>query len=195
MNTNTNKKLTLAACAVAVAMLLAMTGAEAITITFTENGRNLAVPPAPWQYTPGPAEFGPDILVTSVYQYADFGDPFDGVGISALPLGDPGATGIIDFVVPTYAVTVDWWAPYDTLYVEAYDDGGFLVDSFTGPSSSSGTDTLDGGLISSIEFHDYGGSVAISTLTFQPIPEPATMLMLGGLSAGLAGARKLRKKK
>jgi hypothetical protein len=28
-----------------------------------------------------------------------------------------------------------------------------------------------------------------------PIPEPTSMLMLGGLSAGVAGARKLRKKK
>jgi len=32
-------------------------------------------------------------------------------------------------------------------------------------------------------------------LTGAPIPEPTTMLMLGGLGAGLASARKLRKKK
>ena len=35
----------------------------------------------------------------------------------------------------------------------------------------------------------------VDNINFTPIPEPTTMLMLGGLSAGLAGARKLRRKK
>jgi len=38
-----------------------------------------------------------------------------------------------------------------------------------------------------------GGGFAFE-LTGAPIPEPATLLILGGLGAGLAGARKLRKK-
>ena len=38
------------------------------------------------------------------------------------------------------------------------------------------------------------GSAAVSG-DVSPIPEPTSMLMLGGLGAGLAGARKLRRKK
>ena len=42
---------------------------------------------------------------------------------------------------------------------------------------------------------DFGLIEVVDDIDFTPIPEPTTMLMLGGLSAGLAGARKLRKKK
>ena len=199
------KRLTFAACAVAFAMLLGATGAEAIIITFTEN---LAVIPAPpWQdpVQPGPGlptnEFAAQgILVTDVYQYVDTRDPWDDVGLATVyDQFFVGQVGVIDFIVPTNSLMVDWWINSSaTIYVEAYDTSAILVDSFsyTAPGSLlSGTDTLTGSMISQMRFFDSGGYPGISTLEFEPIPEPMTMLMLGGLGAGLAGAKKLRRKK
>ena len=79
----------------------------------------------------------------------------------------------------------------------AYDSGDALLDSFSYTGSGSGTDTLDGYWISRIEFYNPSGYQfpAIAALEFEPIPEPATLLMVGGLCAGLAGARRFRRKK
>jgi len=60
--------------------------------------------------------------------------------------------------------------------------------------------------IDELVFTSYGGTpygytggggehFAMDNFTYTPIPEPASMLVLGGLGAGLAGARKLRRKK
>ena len=188
------KKLMLAICAVGVAMLLAMTAAEAIVVTFTENGWTYTG--SQWQNPLAGNEFSAQgILLTNAYQYGDFRDPWDGVGIATLS----DQVAVIDFIVATNSVAVDWWIDLGyTIYAEAYDVAGAPVDSFTYTSGGgvlSGTDTLTGPMIAQIHYYDTGGFPGISTLDFQPVPEPATMLMLGGLGAGLASARKLRRKK
>jgi hypothetical protein len=99
-------------------------------------------------------------------------------------------------------VTVEWWFQSfteRTINVEAYNSSGDLLDSFSygGSGPVSGTDTLTGLEISEIRFFDgtEGAFPGISSIDFEPVPEPATMLMLGGLGAGLAAFKKLRRKK
>ncbi len=190
----------LVACVVAVGLFLAAQSADAILITFAENDwifsgtrdQNLSL---------GYDEFASwGILLGDVYQYVDDRDPFaENVGIAPNRSG----VGTVEFIVPTNAVTVNWWFEIvsivggDTIRVEAYDSNDTLLDSFNHVGSSSGTDTLYGSLISRLEFYNPSGYEfpAISALQFEPIPEPATVLILSGLCAGLAGARKIRRRK
>jgi hypothetical protein len=195
-----SKKVRFIACLAVVALFLAAQSADAILITFAEND---------WVYSStrdqnlslGPDEFESEgILLTDVYQYIDDRDAFDEqIGIAP----NRGSVGTVDFIVPTNSVTVDWWFEIvsivggDAIWVEAYDSGDTLLDSFTYTGSASGTDMLDGYLISRIEFYNPSGYEfpAISALQFEPIPEPATVLIVGGLCAGVAGASRLRRRK
>jgi len=188
------------ACVAAVALLLAAQPADAILITFAENDwlfsgtrdQNLSL---------GYDEFASEgILLADVYQYVDDRDAFDEqIGIAP----NRSSVGVIDFIVPTNSVTVEWWFEIvsivggDTIWVGAYDASDTLLDSFSYTGSASGTDTLDGYLISRIEFYNPSGYEfpAISALEFEPIPEPATMLMIGGVCAGMACATRLRRRK
>jgi|GEM_PF-2652196 len=195
-----SKKVGFIACVAAVVLLLAAQSADAILITFAEND---------WVYSGtrdqnlslGSDEFETEgILLGDVYQYIDDRDAFDEqIGIAP----NRSNIGTIDFIVPTNSVTVDWWFEIvsivggDAIWVEAYDSSDTLLDSFTYTGSGSGTDTLDGYLISRLEFYNPSGYEfpAISALQFEPIPEPATMLIVGGLCAGLTGASRLRRRK
>ena len=42
---------------------------------------------------------------------------------------------------------------------------------------------------------DYDGGVDVDEMTVTVVPEPASMLILGALGAGMVAARKVRRKK
>ena len=189
---------------VACAMFIGANAADAILITFTENSWTYDAPPPNTQNTSLTSDefVAQGILIQDVYQYADDRDVWntlDPVGLAPSTTDTP---GVIAFVVPTNAVTVEWWfQSFDerTIHVEAYNSSGDLLDEFEygGEGPINGTDTLTGFEIAEIRFFDHtvGAFPGISSIDFEPVPEPATILMLGCLGAGLAGATKLRRKK
>jgi hypothetical protein len=198
------RRIAVALGLVACAMFLAVNAAEAILITFTENSWTYNAPPPNTQNTSlTPDEFlAQGIMVSDVYQYADDRDPWNTLDPVGLAPSTSDTPGVIEFVVPTNAVTVEWWFQSfneRTVNVEAYNSSGDLLDSFSygGSGPVNGTDTLTGFEIAEIRFFDHtvGAFPGISSIDFEPVPEPATMLMLGGLGAGLAGATKLRGRK
>jgi hypothetical protein len=75
--------------------------------------------------------------------------------------------------------------------LEAYSANGTLLGSFSG--SGSGSNSIYANGIRFIRFHDTGGTVGISNLTydFDPVPEPTTVALfgLGLVGAGLARRR------
>ena len=193
-------------CIVALVLFLHVNSTEAVVITFTENGWTTFTPPRQENLPPPlPSDAFPGIEVSNAYQYGDILDPAaDDIGIAP----EYGTAGVIVFDIPTNAVTVDWWRnssdlimyPELCIWLEAYDGTDTLLDSFSssGRGFDSGSSTLEGPMISKILFYEDNNGYeypAISTLSFEPIPEPATMLILGGLGAGLVGARKLRRRK
>lgn len=160
--------------------------ASATTVTFTEvpglsSGQDVT---NEW------ASFGLDL--SGVYWYVDARDPFDTIGVA-----NRGLEGTIRFLNGTSAATVDWLTITTTITLEAYDAADNLLDSFntrcaTG-DTCSGTETLTGGSIAYLKFRDGGGTVGISTVTFDHrIPEPATLALAGLALAGLGAARRRR---
>ena len=188
---------------VACAMFLGVNAAEAILINFTENGWVYGTPPPNSQNTSlASNDFqAQGIMVSGVYQYADDRDPWDTVDPVGLAPLSSSAPGVIEFIVPTNAVTVEWWFESSlarTINIVAYNAGGVVESFSSGPAEmDSGSVTLTGSMITQIQFFDGapGAFPGVSSIEFEPVPEPATMLMLGCLGAGLAGATKLRRKK
>ena len=172
----------LAACVLALTLAGA---AGATTITFGEI----------WTDPPQAQRFGIEndwaaygITMENTYWYSDMYEPFDGWGVANTLNG---GSGYIYFTNAVSAVTFDWWKLSADIYVTAYNAVGAVVDSFYS-QGSYGTDTLDGGLISYLEFHDGGGQAAISTLTFESaaVPLPGAVWLLGSGLAGLIGLRR-----
>lgn len=168
--------------------LLIHTSANAVMIDFTEVFTD---PPTTSHTLVGNEWAAYGINTSGAYWYADTRDPFDTKGISN---SSSAAPGVVTFLSSTNAVTVDWVTIFSNdIYIDAYDSSNVLLDSFffTGSGTSSGTTTLSGSGIASLSFHDSGGTVSISTLTFN-VPEPVTLLLLGiGLAGlGFAGRKK-----
>lgn len=198
------RRIAVALGLVACAMFLGVNAADAILITFTENSWTYDTPPPNTQNTSLTSDefLAQGILIQDVYQYADDRDPWNTLDPVGLAPSTSDAPGVIEFVVPTNAVTVEWWFQSfttRTINVEAYNSSGVLLDSFSygGSGPVNGSDTLTGLMITEIRFFDHsvGAFPGISSIDFEPVPEPATILMLGCLGAGLAGVRKLRRKK
>lgn len=166
--------------------LFIYTNAQAVVIDFTEVFTD---PPLASHTLVGDEWAAYGINTADAYWYADARDPFDTKGLSNSSSGTP---GVISFLSSTNEVTVDWVTiSSNDIYLDAFDASGALLDSFffAGSGTSSGTVTLSGAGISSLQFHDGGGTVGISTLTFN-VPEPATLLLMGFGLAGLGLARK-----
>lgn len=160
------------------------------TVTSTENA----------YYT---TEYG--ITVSNAYLYKDGRDTFDGVGISAGPVSAIGSsqTGRIDFLDSTDFVTIDFWTIRPGSYM-AYDNGGNQIGStLTSGTDQEGTHTFSGGIISYLLFSGTGGFTQISGLTYNydgttdgnnddlnPVPLPASGVLLIGAFAAIAGLRR-----
>ncbi len=159
------------------------------------------------------------ITVSNAYLYVDPRDTFDGIGIANGFLEEnnsPDEAGRIDFLDTTDFVDLSYAAIFSGGTYEAYDADGMLLDSFsTGPGTSVGETTLDGGIISYILFTGTGGEVGVSALTYNfdgvtdgvnndlpgtvidvpvsPVPLPASGLMLfAALAAGGLMRRKAK---
>jgi hypothetical protein len=114
--------------------------------------------------TPDTLWISQGITISNAYYYDDARDPFPNkCGLS--PNSNSLNPAVITFTVPIDSVTFDWWTIIDNEYIEVYDSYHNLITGI-GPLTGNGTNTLAGPGIKYLEFHDSGGFVQISTLTF-----------------------------
>ena len=109
----------------------------------------------------------------------------------------------VDFALSAGQVTVDFISnnSADSGYLRAYDSGGSLLDTYTTASLSLNqveTATVSSGSydIAYVLASGFGGgsSIGIDHLTAEVIPEPATILLLGGSVTALAVGRLKRRR-
>jgi hypothetical protein len=161
-----------------------------VTIDFTE-------PEFPGNLVNASTEYAAyGVTFSNAYYYVDSRDPFaDDQGISNGPVGGQGTqTGQIDFAQNTSYFSFDWWTiGTNRMIIEAYNSLGALV-ALVAFGGSSGSATIFGD-IAMVKWHDNGGFVQFSTISFDgavvPLPG-AAVLMLSGL--GLLGGLHLRRK-
>ena len=176
-------------CAAAIMLLTVNVDVKAVPVTFdfdsTSDGAS-----AIETYMEG--IYGSDITVTNATSYGSGLLPL--VALYNYPsdryIADVGTLGggvhgfSISFnAVQITSVSFDWARGLDPFYAEAdgtpvfSDTGGLGGSGFSGPLDLM---ILVGHAVTTLEFHDSGtGAVGIDNLTVTPIPEPATICLLG----------------
>ena len=188
-------KLKLALSVMAVVAIMAVGSANAVPYTMDFTNATLDIGAASQidltnQYN----AFG--LNFSHIYRYIDSRDPFDQYGISNGNAGEnsnPAATGTITFTSSTSFVDFDWWSiGTNNVVISAFDAAHNVLGTFVGTGSGSNSIRATG--IKYLTLHDDGGFAQISNLTYDrnPVPEPATMTLLG---LGLLGAGVIRRRR
>jgi len=165
----------------ALLTIVAVTPASAYfyTMDFTNATLDLGTT-APVNLTNQYDAFG--LSFANAYRYYDARDPWDDFGIA-----NSGSAATVYFTNVTDSITFDWWTLEGrTFNLTAFDGGGGILGTYSGTGSGSHKIVASG--ISYLSFHDSGGDIAISNLSYDrspAVPEPATAALFG---LGLLGA-------
>ena len=157
--------------------MVGLANAGPTSITFTEE----AVPDQ--TLLPGTPYFSSFGISFGDFTTFTFNSNFveDGAGIYN-GLGSNFVTVLWD--QPISSLTFSWAIFGNSVYADAYDASGNLVDSFSsvgGPTH--GQATLSGWGITRVSWHDGDVQVGVDSMSWTPIPAPGAIL-LGGIGVG-----------